>query len=101
MNKLDELIELLKVNAGLSEKKQKKKCNGVACVLGVVAAIAAVGAAIYAAYRYFGPSYLEDFDDDYEDDYDDDFFEDEDDDTEDEQTASEGKKDTEEPAAEE
>lgn len=96
MNKLDDFLELLKENTGMCEKKQqKKKCHGFCIALAIIAGIAAVGAAIYAAYRYFGPSYLEDFDDDYEEDFDDDFFEDEEDEESDEEESKDKKEESE------
>ena len=97
MNKLDELIEVLKENTGLADKKaKKKKCNGFCVILGIVAVVAAIGAIIYAAYRYFGPSYLEDYDEDYDDDYDDDFFEDEEEDETEDNTEEAPKEDSQE-----
>ena len=82
MNKLDEILAIVKENAGITEKKKEKKCNVIVCVLGVIAGIALIAGIVYAIYRFFAPSYLEDFDDDYEDDFDDDFFEDEEDEDE-------------------
>ena len=79
MSRIDELIELLKFNKGEVMRKEKK-CNVIACVLGVLAVVAIIAGIVYAVYRYLKPCYLEDFDDDYEDDFDDDFFEDEEDD---------------------
>ncbi len=82
MNKIEELIEQLKIYTGLVEKKpEKKKCNVCAIVITVFAVIGAMVAVGYALYRFFGPAYFEDFEDDYEDDFDDDFFEDDDDDS--------------------
>lgn len=81
MNKIEELIEQLKVYTGMVEKKpEKKKCNVCAIVITVLAVIGALVAIGYALYRFLGPAYFEDFEDDYEDDFDDDFFEDDDDD---------------------
>lgn len=79
MNKIDELIELLKYNKGVAMKKEKN-FNIVACVLAVLAVLAVIAGVAYAIYRYLKPCYLEDFDEDYEDDFDDDFFEDEEED---------------------
>ena len=79
MNKLDEIIDLLKVNKGVAMKKEEKKKNVVGWVLGILALVALIAGALYALYRYLKPCYLEDFDDDFEDDFDDDFFEDEED----------------------
>ena len=79
MNKIDELIELLKFNKGEAMKKEKR-CNIIACVIGVIAVLAVIAGIVYAIYRYLKPSYLEELDEDYEDDFDDDFFEDEEED---------------------
>ena len=79
MNKLDEIIDLLKANKGAAMKKEEKKCNVLAWVLGILAVVAVIAGALYALYRYLQPCYLEDFEDDFEDDFDDDFFEDEED----------------------
>ena len=84
MNKLENLIDLVKANELLNKKEEepKKKCNVVLCVLAVIGAIAAVAAIAYAVYRYLTPDYLDDFEDDFEDEFEDedpedDFFVDE------------------------
>ncbi len=80
MQKIDELLDLLRKNDLLAQKlaPKKKKNNTVLWVLAIVGAVLAIAAAAYGLYRYFKPDYLEDFEDDFEDDFDDDFFEDED-----------------------
>ena len=81
MNKIEELIEQLKIYTGLVEKKpEKKECNICAIIITVLAVIGALVAIGYALYRFLGPSYFEDFEDDYEDDFDDDFFDDDEED---------------------
>lgn len=85
MNKLENLIDLVKANELLNKKEEepKKKCNVVVCVLAVIGAIAAVAAIAYAVYRYLTPDYLDDFEDDFDDEFEDedaeedDFFVDE------------------------
>lgn len=78
MDKINELVELIKVKTGMVEEvPQKKQVNIAAIIVTVFAIIGVVCAAAYALYRYFGPMYFEDFEDDYEEDFDDDFFEDE------------------------
>ena len=84
MNKLENLIDLVKANELLNKKEEepKKKCNVFLCVLAVIGAIAAVAAIAYAVYRYLTPDYLDDFEDDFEDEFEDedtedDFFVDE------------------------
>lgn len=79
MNKLENLVELTKLNELLGKKEEeKKKCNVLLWVLAIIGAVAAVAGIAYAVYRYFTPDYLEDFEDDFEDEFDD--LEDEDDD---------------------
>lgn len=82
MQKLDEILSMIKVNdyLGKKEEKEDKKCNTVLWAFAIIGAIAAIAGIAYAVYRYFTPDYLEDFEDDFDDDFDDDFFEDEDDD---------------------
>lgn len=77
MNKLENILELSKINELLGKKEEKKKCNVWLWVLAVIGAVAAVAAIAYAVYRYLTPDYLEDFEDDFEDEFEDDFFEDE------------------------
>ncbi len=82
MQKIDEILDLLRKNDLIAQKlapkfAPKKKSNTVLWVLGVVGAVLAIAAVAYGLYRYFKPDYLEDFEDDFEEDFDDDFFEDE------------------------
>ncbi len=84
-NKLEEYIDMSRINELLGKKEEEKKkcnCNTVLWVFAVIGAVAAVAGIAYAVYRYLKPDYLEDFEDDFDDDFDDDFFEDEDDDEE-------------------
>ena len=74
MNKIDELLELLKSNV---VKKEEKKCCPIAKILAVVGVIAAIAAVAYAVYRYFNAEVEEELEDDFDEDFDDDFFEDE------------------------
>ena len=77
MGKLDEVLEMMKVNELLGKKEEKKDSgNTVLWILAIIGAIAAVAGIAYAVYRYLTPDYLEDFEDDFDDDFDDDFFED-------------------------
>ena len=78
MNKLENLVELTKLNELLGKKEEEKKCNVLLWILAIIGAVAAVAGIAYAVYRYFTPDYLEDFEDDFEDEFDD--LEDEDDD---------------------
>ena len=85
MNKLENVIDLSKLNELLGKKEEKKKNNVLLWVFAIVGVIAAVAGIAYFVYRYLVPDYLEEFDDDFdddedEDDDDDDFFEDSDDD---------------------
>lgn len=78
MSKLEDLMEVAKLNELLGKEK-KSRCNTVVCVLAVIGAIVAVAAVCYAVYRYFAPGNLEDFEDDFEDEFEDEDAEDEDD----------------------
>ena len=81
-NKLEEYIDMSRINELLGKKEEeKKKCNTVLWVFAVIGAVAAVAGIAYAVYRYLKPDYLEDFDDD--------FFEDDEDDDEDDESADE------------
>lgn len=76
------LTELKKLSELLGNKKEEKKGNTLVWVLAIIGVIAAVAAIAYAVYRYFTPTYLEDFEDDFEDEFEDeddeeDIFEDE------------------------
>ena len=67
MQKIDEILDLLRKNDLIAQKlapkfAPKKKSNTVLWVLGVVGAVLAIAAVAYGLYRYFKP---------------DDFFEDE------------------------
>ena len=75
MNKIDEVLELLKQR----ERENEKPKNVILWVLAIVGAEAAVAGIAYAVYRFVTPDYLEDFEDDFDDDFDD-YFEDEDED---------------------
>lgn len=84
MSKLENLVEMAKLNEFLGKKEaEKKKNNVVLIVLAVVGAVAAVAAIAYAVYRYLNPDYLEDFEDEFDDEFEDeekdedDFFVDE------------------------
>ena len=74
MNKIDEILEIVKGNV---VKKEEKKSCPIVMILAVVGAIAAVAAVAYAVYRYFSADAEEELEDDFDDDFDDDFFEDE------------------------
>ena len=72
MNKLENLIDIARLNELLGKKEEEKKeWNVVVCILAVLGAIAAVAGIAYAVYRYLNPRYLEDFDEDFEDDFED------------------------------
>ena len=75
MNKIDEVLELLKQR----ECENEKPKSVILWVLAIVGAVAAVAGIAYAVYRFVTPDYLEDFEDDFDDDFDD-YFEDEDED---------------------
>ncbi len=75
MNKLDEILEIVRSNA--MRKEEKKSCP-VVWILAVIGAVVAVAAVAYAVYRYFQGEVTEDLEEDFDEDFDDDFFEDED-----------------------
>ena len=75
MSKLENMMDVVKLNDLLGKKEEKKSCNVLLWVLAIVGAVAAVAAIAYAVYRYFTPDYLEDFEDDFDDDFDDYFSE--------------------------
>lgn len=78
MSKLDELLNVTKINEILKKQEEDKKCkNSILWLFAIIGAIAAIAGIAYAAYKFFTPDYLEDFEDDFEDDFDDEFFEDE------------------------
>ena len=78
MNKLENLVELTKLNAVYMTGEPMKGVGPQDVALAIIGAVAAVAGIAYAVYRYFTPDYLEDFEDDFEDEFDD--LEDEDDD---------------------
>lgn len=82
LNKLEEYIDMSRLNELLGKKEEEKKkckcCHTMCCIFAVIGAIVAVAGIAYAVYRYLKPDYLDDFEDDFDDDFDDDFFEDED-----------------------
>lgn len=85
MQKIDEILALLKSNELLGKKeppKEEKKCNTVLWIFAILGGIAVIAGIAYALYQYFTPDYLEDFEDDFDDDFDDDFFEEEEDESE-------------------
>ena len=72
MDKLDEVLELKKLNELLGHKEVKedkfpKTILWIRALIGVIAAVAAIA---YCVYRYLTPVYDDDFDDDWDDDYD-------------------------------
>lgn len=81
MNKLENLIDMARLNELLGKKEEKKKeYHTLVWVLAVIGAIAAVAAISYAVYRHLNPRYLDDFEDDFEDEFEDEESEEEEDD---------------------
>lgn len=77
MNKMEDFLTATKLNDLLHKREAEEKSkNTVLWVLAVIGAVAAVAGIAYAVYRFFTPSYLDDFEDDFDDDFDDDFFDD-------------------------
>lgn len=75
MNKVEEIINSVKLAELLKKKEDEKKVPTAVIVLAVVGIIALIAAIAYGVYRFFAPEY---FEDDLEYEEDDDFFEDED-----------------------
>jgi len=83
MNKLENVIDISKINELLGKKEEKKKNNVLLWVFAIIGVIAAVAGIAYAVYRFLVPDYLEEFDDEFDDEDDeddDDFFEESEDD---------------------
>ena len=74
MNKIDEILEIVKGNAA---KKDDKKSCPIVWILAIVGAVAAVAGIAYAVYRFVTPKYLEEFEEEFDEDFEDEFFEDE------------------------
>ena len=74
MNKIDEILEILKSN--VAKKEERKSCP-IVWILAIVGAVVAVAGIAYAVYRYFSAEVEEELEDDFDEDFDDDFFEDE------------------------
>ena len=74
MNKIDEVLEILKSN--VAKKEEKKSCP-IVWILAIVGAVVAIAGIAYAVYRYFSAEVEEELEDDFDEDFDDDFFEDE------------------------
>ena len=80
MNKMEDLINMTKLNELLNKREEEKKTSKVVWLFAIIGIIVAVAAAIYGVYRFFAPDYLDDFEDEFDDEFDDDFFEDDEDD---------------------
>lgn len=83
MNKLENLIDIAKVNELLGKKEEeKKKCNAVVWVLAIIGAVAAVAGIAYAVYRALvqRSNYMDEFEDDFEDEFEDEDAEEDDED---------------------
>ena len=75
-NKIDELLEITRINEMLEKKEAanaKKPANIILWCLAVFGAIAAVATIAYLVFDYMIPEYDDDYDDDDFDDFDDDF----------------------------
>ena len=71
MSKIENLIDMARLNELLGKKEEEKECRKVLWVLAIIGAVTAVAAIAYAVYRYLNPRYLEDFDEEFEDDFED------------------------------
>lgn len=80
MNKLENLIDMTRLNDLLGKKEEEhKECRTVIWVLAIIGAVAAVAGIAYAVYRFMHPDYLDEFEDEFEDEFDDEETEDEED----------------------
>ena len=80
MSKIENLIDIARLNELLGKKEEEKECRKVLWVLAIIGAVTAVAAIAYAVYRYLNPRYLEDFEEEFEDAFEDEDAEDEEDD---------------------
>ena len=71
MNRIENLIDMARLNDLLGKREEEKECRKVLWVLAVIGAVAAVAAIAYGVYRYLNPRYLEDFEDEFEDEFED------------------------------
>ena len=77
--KLDDVLEMTKINELLNKKDQESTGKPSNVILWVLAVIGAVAAIAFAVYRYMTPAYEDDYDDDdFDDDFEDDFEEEDD-----------------------
>jgi hypothetical protein len=78
-SKIEDLIELSRINELLEKKNSacaKKSFTVILWVLAVIGAIAAVACISYLVYRYMTPEFEDDYYDDDFDDFEDDFEDD-------------------------
>ena len=78
MNRLEDVINMKRLQELLGKKEEKKEISPICWVIAIGLIVAVAAGIAYAVYRYFTPDYLEDFDDEFEEDFDDEFFDDED-----------------------
>ena len=77
MKNFEDLLAAVKINS-LLEKKEDEEFKKVLWVLAIVGAVAVIAGIAAAVYKYLSPDYLDDIEDEFEDD----FFDDDDDDEE-------------------
>ena len=78
MNRLEDVINMKRLQELLGKKEEKKEISPICWVIAIGLIVAVAAGIAYAVYRFFTPDYLEDFDDEFEEDFDDEFFDDED-----------------------
>ncbi len=77
MRSFDDMVSLAKLNELIEAKRADENLNKkVLWGLAIIGAVAAVVAIAAAVYKYLSPDYLDELDD-FDDEFDDDFFDDE------------------------
>lgn len=68
MKNIEELLAMAKLSS-LFEKKEDEQCKKLLWGLAIVGAIAVIAGIAAAVYHYLAPDYLDDIEDEFEDDF--------------------------------